>query len=221
MMCIGMLVSSNFVSPASAESGLRKQLIEIQQRSKAQYRIRVYGRDSSPACSAFREKLDEAGIIYEYMDISKNRDARTEMWSLIHRKNSSAVETNLPVVKAGSVLMTAPSFEEVSALIKEKSECEQNDPSAAENSSCETVLYGRDSCSRCASIQAKLDEAHIPYKYMNLDDSSSVSEMWKAVRAAKPGTKKVLLPVLNVKGTILVNPEFMEVKKALRSSGTR
>ncbi len=224
IICLGMVMLSSFIFSAHAQSGLRQQLNEIQQRSKAQYRIRLFGRDTSASCNALKEELDKCGIFYDYREISADKEARTEMWNLIHKNDPSAKAVDLPVVRLNKTLMINPSADEISSALdssdsasgKSDSVQMQACPSAEP---CQVILYGRDSCARCASMKARLDESGIPYTYRNLNDSSCVSEMWKTVRTEKPGTKKVQLPVMAVNGTLLLNPKFAEVKKAMNSSG--
>ncbi|MBN1524748.1 MAG: hypothetical protein JW904_09705, partial [Spirochaetales bacterium] len=71
------------------------------------------------------------------------------------------------------------------------------------NSIC---VYGRDTCMNCQALRKSLDNAGVGYTFYNVDnDALRNSEMWDKIRKSGADEKSVLLPVVEVNGTVLVN----------------
>jgi glutaredoxin len=77
------------------------------------------------------------------------------------------------------------------------------------------IIYGRPTCPNCQALRASLDAANIAYRDMNIDEDQAMNqEMWDKISSVTENTDDILLPVVDVNGTILVNnPTSLEELK--------
>ncbi len=83
-----------------------------------------------------------------------------------------------------------------------------------ENHTTTLTVYGADWCGDTKRTRNLLDEAGVTYDYVNVDDSP---EDEKRIAAWNDG--RAILPTLDLKGTVLVNPPPLTLVEALRDGG--
>lgn len=75
------------------------------------------------------------------------------------------------------------------------------------------IIYGNNSCRICKQFKKQMDLYAIPYQYINLsEDESKKEELKKLVLKDNPELKNILLPVVLVKKTVYIRPDFEEIK---------
>ncbi len=84
------------------------------------------------------------------------------------------------------------------------------------------ILYGRPQCGNCKAMRNHLDYEGLTYQDLNVDeDKSANQEMWKKVRASSADSSRVMLPVMDVNGYIMVNPSWTSVQETLKKPRVR
>jgi glutaredoxin len=98
----------------------------------------------------------------------------------------------------------------------------QATPDSASAKPDSILIYGRPTCGNCQALRASLDAAGIAYTDFNVDtDPAKNDEMWKKMESVTADTDSVMLPVVDVNGTILVSaPTSVEaLRPYLRGKG--
>ncbi len=79
----------------------------------------------------------------------------------------------------------------------------------------ETVVYGADWCPLTKRTLAHLDQIHIPYRYVNVDNDPQASEWVK-----QQNNGKELKPTVSIFGKILAEPTNSELDAVVRANRT-
>jgi len=70
------------------------------------------------------------------------------------------------------------------------------------------IVYGRDGCSRTQQLLSSLKEENKDYIYKKIDERSVKNEVRPRLKEAGYNTRRIILPVVDVNGKLLVNREL-------------
>ncbi len=95
----------------------------------------------------------------------------------------------------------------------------KTNPKPKKNNEPEILLYGRPQCMNCKAMRGHLENEGLKYLDINIDsDNMANVTMWNKLKTFNLASSRVVLPVMQVNGFMLVNPTIWQVKAALTNS---
>lgn len=73
------------------------------------------------------------------------------------------------------------------------------------------IVYGRENCSACKTVKRRLSDTQVVYVYKDMTDESVRSEVYSRMERAGMDTKKFLIPVIDVNGSLAIRPNFRDL----------
>lgn len=84
------------------------------------------------------------------------------------------------------------------------------------NSKGNIIIYGSKDCGFCQGMMKNLNAEKIPYKFHDVNkDATKNNEMWSKLSKEFGKMKSVKFPVMDIKGKILIRPDFKKVKSMI------
>ncbi|MDA3864069.1 MAG: hypothetical protein PF689_09420 [Deltaproteobacteria bacterium] len=78
------------------------------------------------------------------------------------------------------------------------------------------LVYGSSTCGRCTSLSNGLEINHIDHEFYDVNDNAQLyEEMNFKFYSVFPEDEQLIIPIVDVNGTILMNPSVLQVKSYL------
>jgi glutaredoxin len=98
---------------------------------------------------------------------------------------------------------------------KQKDHSENSFLESAERVNVDIIVYGSETCPHCLVLLRKMEEEGIPHQFKEVDNSDvNFREMYEKIKKINY-QGYVNYPVVDVKGLVLVAPEFEQIRELL------
>lgn len=185
--------------------------------------IIVYGRENCGLTKRFRNQLNAERIRYTFYDVDIYANKSQEMFNKVDRFYPGVDTVKFPVVDVnGTVLISpnVPTFKKyLNTRVTQNNSYNQNNyynnqNRYNQNQNNNTIqVYGRENCGLTQYFLKQLQANGANYAFYDVDkDYSRNNEMFSKVYRKYPDIGTFKFPVVDVRGNILLSPNFNQFK---------